>query len=56
MAVTGVTVMVAFPTLVESWAEAALIETVVLVFTAGAVNKPLASMVPALAPQTTEAL
>ena len=54
MAVTGVTVMVAVPTLVESWDEAALIETVVLVFTAGAVNKPLLSMVPALAPQITE--
>src|ERR1035438_5301657 len=50
MAVTGVTVMVVVPTCVVSWDEAALIETVVLVFTAGAVNKPLVSMVPSLAP------
>ena len=56
MAVTGVTVMLAVPTWVESWIEAALIETLVLAVTACAVNTPLTSMVPALAPQLTAVL
>jgi hypothetical protein len=54
--VTGVTVMVAFPTFVESWTDDALIETVVLVLTACAVNTPLASMVPSEAPHETTVL
>lgn len=56
MAVTGVTVMLADPTLVESWEEEALIVTTVLAFTASAVNTPLTSTVPAEAPQTTAVL
>ena len=48
--------MVAFPTFVESWTDDALIETVVLVLTACAVNTPLASMVPSEAPHETTVL
>lgn len=56
IAETGVTVRDAFPTLVESCTDDALIATVVLVFTAWAVNKPLTSIVPAEAPHDTAVL
>jgi hypothetical protein len=56
MAVTGMTVMVAVPTLVVSSIEAALTETAVLAVTASAVNNPLASIVPALVPHETAVL
>jgi hypothetical protein len=56
IAVTGVTVTEVVPVFVLSWTEAALIETVVLAVTAGAVKTPFASIVPLLEPQLTTVL
>src|SRR5271165_275124 len=56
IAETGVTVTVALAFLVESWIEVAVIVTMVATVTACAVNTPLASMLPALAPQETAVL
>ena len=56
MAETGVTVIVADPNIVGSWIDAALTVTDVLAVTACAVNNPLASMVPTLAPHETAVL
>jgi hypothetical protein len=44
------------PVFVLSWTEAALIETVVLAVTAGAVKTPFASIVPLLDPHETTVL
>jgi hypothetical protein len=51
-----VTVTEVVPVFVLSWTEAALIETVVLAVTAGAVKTPFASIVPLLDPQLTAVL
>jgi len=56
MAVTGVTVTVVLPLFVASWIEAALMLTVVLTVTTGAVNIPLTSMLPEVDPQVTPVL
>jgi hypothetical protein len=56
IAVTGVTVTEVVPVFVLSWTEAALIETVVLAVTAGAVKTPFTSMVPLLDPHVTTVL
>ena len=56
IAVTGATVTVVLPLFVASWTEPALMVTVVLVVTTGAVNIPLASMLPEVDPQVTPVL
>jgi len=56
IAISGVTVTVALAFFVVSWIEVAVMVTVVLVFTACAVNTPLTSMLPALAPHETPVL
>jgi hypothetical protein len=56
MAVSGVTVTVALPVLVESWTDVAVIVTLVLVLTACPVKTPFWVIVPTLVPHETALL